>query len=114
LFDEVRDRYGFASGRASHAERIATIRDVASRIGIVVDPHTAVAVKVAREHVQDGIPMIVLETAKAAKFAETVNEALGRDPALPAGFEGLLERPQRFESLPADADAVKAFVAARS
>src|SRR5436190_20502298 len=32
---------GFASGRSDHADRIATIREIESRYGMIVDPHTA-------------------------------------------------------------------------
>ncbi len=114
LFAEVSGRYGFASGQCSHAERIAVIREVERTTGAVIDPHTAVAVKVAREHASDGVPMVVLETAQPAKFGETIREALGRDPALPAGFEDLLTRDQRFTTLAADVGAVEAYIAART
>jgi threonine synthase len=40
------------------------------------------------------MPMIVLETAQAVKFAETIREALGRDPVRPAGFDGIENLPQ--------------------
>ena len=56
------------------------------------------------------VPMIVLETAQPVKFAETIREALGRDPSRPAEFDGIEKLPQRVEVLPADAEAVKAFV----
>jgi threonine synthase len=44
---------------------------------MVIDTHTADGVKVAREHLQPGVPMVVLETALPIKFAETIQEALG-------------------------------------
>ena len=112
LFAQISARYGFASGQCSHAERIAAIRSVHADTGLVIDPHTAVAVKVAREHVVEGVPMIVLETAKAAKFNDTIREALGFDAEVPAAFEDLLERPQRSVTLPADAEAIKRYIAA--
>ena len=111
LFAQVSQRYGFESGQCSHAERIAIIREVEAATGIVIDPHTAVAVKVAREHRKDGVPMVVLETAKPAKFNDTIREALGRDADLPKGFKDLLDRPQHSTTLPVDADAVKKYVA---
>jgi len=110
LFARASETYGFASGRASHDECIATIRDVDAQAGLVIDPHTAVAVKVAREHLRPGVPMIVLETAKPAKFAETIREALGRDAEVPARFADLLDRPQRSVALPAEVDAVERFI----
>ena len=63
--------FGFVSGRSTHADRLATIRDTYSRFGVTIDTHTADGVKVAREHRGDGsVPMIVLETALPIKFAE--------------------------------------------
>ena len=110
LFAELSTRYGFASGQSSHAERLATIREVHAKSGVVIDPHTAVAVKVAREHVTPGIAMVVLETAKPAKFNETIREALGVDAEVPKGFEDLMDRPQRSVDLPADPDALKRYI----
>jgi threonine synthase len=108
----ARDRYGFASGRSTHADRLATIRDTYQRFGTMIDTHTADGLKVAREQLQPGIPMVVLETALPIKFAETIVEALGREPERPAKFAGIEELPKRVTVLPADAERVKQFIAA--
>jgi len=102
--------YGFVSARSTHADRLATIRDVFERYGTLIDPHTADAVKVAQEYRVAGVPMVVLETAQPVKFAETIREALGREPGRPGDFDGIEALPQRMEVMAADADAVKAFV----
>jgi threonine synthase len=107
-------QYGFASGRSSHADRLATIRDVQRQYGITIDTHTADGVKVAREHVQPGVPMIVLETALAAKFNETIVEALGQDAARPAGFENIEALAQRFVVMQPDVGLMKAYIAERT
>jgi threonine synthase len=112
-FARVR-QFGFVSGRSTHADRVAAIGDVFARYGTMIDTHTADGIKVAREHLQAGVPMIVLETAQPIKFGETIREALGRDPERPAAFEGLEALPQRFEVLPADAARVKAFISAHT
>jgi threonine synthase len=104
-------QYGFVSGRSTHADRLATIRDVAAKTGITIDTHTADGVKVAREHVRAGVPMIVLETALAAKFNETILEALGRDADRPAGFENIESLPQKFVVMKPDVDAMKSYIA---
>ncbi|ABX15108.1 threonine synthase [Burkholderia multivorans] len=106
--------FGFVSGRSSHADRIATIRDVFSRYGTTIDTHTADGVKVAREQLDAGVPMIVLETAQPIKFGETIREALEREPERPAAFDGLESLPQRFEVVKADAQQVKDFIAAHT
>ncbi|MDT7928564.1 threonine synthase [Tepidimonas sp.] len=109
-FALARSRFGFLSGRSTHANRIATIRDAWQRFGVVIDPHTADGVKVAREHRQPGVPMIVLETALPVKFAATIVEALGREPERPARYQGIEDRPKRVQVLPADAQRVKALI----
>ena len=103
-------QFGFASGRSTHADRLATIRSVFAGQGVMIDPHTADGVKVAREHRQPGVPMIVLETALPAKFAATLVEALGRDPDRPAAQRGIEALPRRFTVMPADVQAVQRFI----
>ena len=106
--------FGFVSGRSTHADRIATIRDVFARYDTMIDTHTADGVKVAREHLQPGVPMVVLETAQPVKFGETIQEALQREPERPAAFDGIEALPQRFEVVPADAQRVKDYIAAHT
>ena len=66
---------GFVSGTSTHADRLATIRDVYHRFGTLIDPHTADGVKVGRDFREPGVPLICLETALPAKFAATIREA---------------------------------------
>ncbi len=108
------ERFGFSSGRSTHADRLNTIRDVSTRYGLTIDTHTADGVKVAREHWEEGVPMIVLETALPAKFNETIREALGRDAERPAGFENLESLPQRYEVMEPDVAAIKRYIAERT
>ncbi|MBX3608191.1 MAG: threonine synthase [Piscinibacter sp.] len=103
--------FGFVSGSSTHADRLATIRDTAQRLGTVVDTHTADGLKVAREHRDPGVPMIVLETALPAKFSATIVEALGREPERPAALAGIEQLPKRFKVMPVDAQAVKDYIA---
>ncbi len=102
---------GLVSGRSTHSDRVRTIRRIYERDGVIVDPHTADGIKVALEHIDRDVPMICLETALPAKFAETIVEAIGREPARPAAYADLEARPQRFEAMPADVERVKAFIA---
>jgi threonine synthase len=108
----AREQYGFVSGKSTHADRLATIRATSRRFGTIIDTHTADGLKVAREHLQQGIPMLVLETALPIKFAGTIVEALGREPERPAKFNGIEQLPKRVTVLPADAEQVKQFIAA--
>ena len=106
--------FGFVSGKSVHTDRIATIRLVAQRYGVVIDTHTADGVNVALKHRDPSVPMIVLETALAAKFNETIREALGQDAPRPAGFDQIESLPQRYVVMPADVDRVKAYIAAHT
>jgi threonine synthase len=103
--------FDIVSGRSTHADRLATIRWLYEAFGVMVDPHTADGIKVGLEHVARGEPLICLETAQAVKFAETLHEALGREPARPAAFEGLEQRPQRMQVMEPDAAALKRYIA---
>ena len=105
---------GFLSGRSTHADRVATIRDVHQRYGVIVDPHTADGMKVGREHRDPAVPLVCIETALPVKFAATIVEALGREPARPEAYAGLESQAQRFTVLPARVDLLKAFIEGRA
>ncbi len=117
-FGRLRADFGFVAGRSSHADRIATIRRLDASVGVVVDPHTADGVTVAEAALaaDPGIvtPVVVLETALPVKFAETIVEALGREPGRPAAFAGLEDLPRHVTDLPNDADALRALIVDRS
>ena len=110
-FAKAASRYGFASGKSTHADRLATIKDTYQRFGTMIDTHTADGVKVAREYIEPGVTMIVLETALPIKFAATIEEALGKSPSRPARFEGIEALPKRVKVMPADAELIKRYIA---
>jgi len=103
--------FGFVSGKSTAADRLATIAETHRRFGEVIDPHTADALKVARDHAEPTTPMIVLETALAAKFNDTIRAAIGRDAPRPERLAGLESLPRRFTTLPVDVGRLKAFIA---
>ena len=109
-FAQAAARYGFVSGKSTHADRLSTIRDVFARYHVMIDTHTADGVKVAREHLQPGVPMLVLETALPIKFASTLVEALGREPERPPQFNGIEALPKRVHLMPADVSQVQAYI----
>ena len=110
-FKSVTQRYGFVSGKSSHADRLTTIKDTYRRFDTMIDTHTADGLKVARENLHAGVPMVVLETALPVKFAATIEEALGRLPERPARFEGIENLPKRVLRMPAEVALVKAYIA---
>ena len=106
-------RETYVSGRASEDETTDMIRTIRAETGEVICPHTAVAVKVAREHLREGVPMISLSTAHPAKFPDAVENALGIRPALPPHMADLFERPERITLIANDAEAIKALIRER-
>ncbi|MDR0735559.1 MAG: threonine synthase [Zoogloeaceae bacterium] len=105
--------FAFVSGKSTHADRLNTIRRAFADYGVMIDPHTADGLKVAREQATGDMPVLVLETAQPAKFGDTLREALGRDPERPSALAGLEDLPQKVEVMAADADAIKAYIAQR-
>ena len=102
--------FGILSGSSSHADRVTTIRAVHSESGLIIDPHTADGVTVAREYLETGVPMLVLETAKPAKFPEVVVEAIGEAAPLPDHLSGLLDLPQHQVEMANDEDALRTYI----
>jgi len=109
-FSKAATVYGFDSGRSTHSDRLKTIQSVFAQYGTMIDTHTADGVKVAREHLDPNVPMIVLETALPIKFAATIVEALGQEPERPAQFEGIELLPKRVQLMAADVSLIKAYI----
>ena len=105
-------KFGFVSGKSTHADRLKTIRELWKKYGLMVDTHTADGIKVGLEQRRPGLPLICLETALPAKFEETIVEALGRKPERPAAMQGMEDLPQRVQVMDADVAKLKAFIAA--
>jgi threonine synthase len=103
-------RKEFCAGRASEKEVAAMIREVARTSGLVVDPHTAVGLDVARRFQSEASPMVTLATAHAAKFPDAVKSACGIDPVLPPWLSDLMNREEHFDILPPDLDKVEAII----
>ncbi len=100
----------FRGVAVSEAETRAAIAATLADSGELIDPHTAVAVAALRKAGDTPRPLVVLSTAHPAKFPEDVAAASGVTPDLPRGAANLADRPERFDRLAADADAIKAFV----
>ena len=110
LSGEDRDRFGFVSGSSTHADRLAEIRATWENDRVLIDPHTADGVHVARRLLASGEvtgPVVVLETALPVKFAETITQATGIVPPRPERFAGIEDLPRRVTRIPADVDAVR-------
>ncbi|MGJ9493667.1 threonine synthase [Actinotignum sp. GS-2025a] len=109
---EFGETFGFAASSSHHADRLAAIEWTYQTSGILIDPHTADAVTVARRLSDGAVPVLAMETARPEKFAHTVREAVG-DVAdgLEERLAGLLALPQRATQVPADPEAVREYIA---
>ncbi len=98
----------FVGHRVDEDKVLATVRDVRAATGEVVDPHSAVGIAAADAVGLDpSVPVISLATAHPAKFPDAVAEACGVSPALPPRLADLLDRPERFQTLPNDLATVQ-------
>ncbi|WP_239349931.1 threonine synthase [Snodgrassella communis] len=115
LMDKIQHQYGFAAGKSTHADRMQTIAQVYAEDNQLIDPHTADGVKVARQLREAGEIIICLETAQAAKFAQTIHEAVGNSVGIPRpdNLAGLEDLPQHVTVMDNDPAAVKQFVEAQ-
>ena len=82
----ARIRESFCAGRATDDETLAAIAACFQEMGVLIDPHTAVA-----KHVSDRIPCtaaarIILSTASPYKFPADCLAALGQDTSGMDGF----------------------------
>ena len=103
----------FTAARIDADDMALTMRWAHERCGEVIDPHTAIGLAAARAHGGDE-PVVTLATAHPAKFREAVERATGIRPGLPARVAGLFDREERYDTLPAELDAVEAYVAERA
>lgn len=109
LMANINDKYGFASGKSTHADRIATIKQVYAEDNQLIDPHTADGIKVARELRKEGEVIVCAETALPAKFAETITEAVGQlDIPRPKHTDNIESLAQYVTVLDNDANLVRA------
>lgn len=108
LLNDAQQKYGFVSGKSTHADRISTIKAVYESDKELLDPHTADGVKVAREVRLDNEIVVVAETALPAKFIETMIEAVGNiDIKRPEHTMGIEKLPQKVVVLDNKAELVK-------
>jgi threonine synthase len=107
----------FAGHRVDDRMTLDTIAETYRRTGLLIDPHTAVAVAAAEAEAagQGGAaPIVALATAHPAKFPDAVQRATGMRPSLPAALADIVGKPERFTLLPNDVGAVARFVRAHA
>jgi len=113
-FKAQRANFGIVAGTSSHSDRLATIKALWQAHGVLIDPHTADGVHVAKTLQAAGTisgPVIAYETALPVKFAATIKEAIGQAPPTPPRFAGIEGAPRHVVPMAGDADALKAWLA---
>lgn len=99
---------GLSVDSVSNEETLSEIEQVRIETGWLICPHTAVGTAVARRLPQSGTEIdVVLATAHAAKFPETVEEATGVRVGLPTRCKDALSGEEVFETIGADLGAVR-------
>jgi len=99
------------SGSSRHQDRIQAIRTGWQEFRVLIDTHTADALKVGIEYFQpETNKLVVLETAQAVKFADTIRTALNIRPPCPVAYEKIEEQPQRVKELPAETQQIKDYI----
>jgi threonine synthase len=106
-------RTTFSSGSADEDRTAATIAKVKRECGLLIDPHSAVGVSVAEQHL-GAVPMIALATAHPAKFPDAVEAACGERPELPDWARPILSREESYRVLPADLETIEKAVESRT
>ena len=101
---------GFGAEQVSNADTMSEMQRVLDETGWLICPHTAVGTAAARLQPRSDVTTVVLATAHAAKFRETVSQATGRDAPLPERCGDIATRREVYARLPAEAAQVAAFL----
>ena len=108
----IRAKSGITSFATRQRQANEAILRIFNSTGVIIDPHTAVAMYAAIGMKHPGVPMVVMETAQPCKFDDAVKKALGLTAKPPAGMEGLLSAEKFFTLMDPDPEKVKDLIRA--
>ena len=98
----------FISQSCNEKETLKIIKKNYSDNNVVLDPHTAVGVGVAKKlSFKD---CVVLSTAHPCKFPDATNNAINKNEMLPNELKNVLNKDENFQLLNNDTEEVKNFV----
>jgi len=104
-------RAQFESTRSNDDETLALIKEVYNKTSYILDPHTAVGMKGAKEVAkEESGAVVLLATAHPAKFPDAVEKAIGIRPELPEHLSDLFERKEIMQEQPNDLGKVMDYV----
>jgi len=102
----------FCSESLSEHETKSVIKKIYKSQGILIDPHTAVAIGVS-----DKIPLkestIILSTAHSSKFSDTVMQETNIKPELPESLKNILTAKENYIKLPKELTKIKDYILKR-
>lgn len=104
-------RRDFSARAVSEDEVSETIARFYKEYDYVLDPHTAVGVRAARQLKMVGVPMVCLATAHPAKFSEVVEQATGAPVLVPEPLIDILDKTARCEIMAAHKQEIQDFLA---
>ncbi len=106
-------RAEFNAARCSDDDTLATMKQCYAETGILIDPHTAVALHAAKAQ-RSAVPMVIVSTAHPAKFPEAVQKATGITPPVPPRLQVVMKKAEHLMGLPNDYAKVTAFILANA
>ncbi|MEL7033907.1 MAG: threonine synthase [Pseudomonadota bacterium] len=104
---------GISSTMVNNADTLEEMQRFKSETGTLICPHTAVGTAAVRKLGASDACTVILSTAHAAKFPETVLEATGDPAPLPARCQSLKDRGEVFERISNDLGTVKDLIRAK-
>ena len=105
---------GISAAKVSNGDTLDEMKRFHSETGWLICPHTAVGTFQSRRQPRGDVATVVLATAAAEKFPETVQEATGLDAPLPDRCAKLTERGEEFAVVPNDITAIRSVIESKS
>ena len=99
----------FVSESISEQELLSCIKNVYENYKIIIDPHTAVALR-ALEKINLAGKNIVLSTAHPCKFPEAIKKAINIKSELPDKLNYILNEKENFDVMNNDIEEVKKYI----
>ncbi len=107
--DLIKINKNFCSESTSEEETKSVIKEIYNSHGLLIDPHTAVAISASKK-VSISEKTIILATAHPAKFSDTVMKETNIKPELPESLKSILSKKENCEKLPKDLKKVKNYI----
>ena len=105
--EHTRFRKDFCSFSVSENEVHSTIIDTYTRLGIVIDPHTSVALASSAKCSKNYDLKVILSTAHPAKFKDTVSNLLNSDDFVTDKVKNIMSMKEDMIILDNDVNIVK-------